>query len=175
VARATSSRTTAILDKNLVRLTEKDGSRNRESTGTGNGTAGDSMTSELNEVLLRVVAPDGQRILVLEDNGRVAYAYLLDGDLIIGDVWLYNVDEDPEGVDWQDRSAMPFCNPAKYCSAEALPRLRPDSKVSCVWSAEGVTVFIAGIAWARLERGRRPGWSRKARFTGPLAMPLSLE
>ncbi len=131
------------------------------------------MTSEPDEVLLRFTEPQGDRSVVLEDDGRVAYAYLLDGDdAVVGDVWLYNVGEDPERVDWRDRSAMPFRNPARFCSPEVLPRLRPDSRVSCHWSDKGVTVSVAGTVWARLEDGSKPGWSRRARLAGPLAKPL---
>jgi hypothetical protein len=130
------------------------------------------MNADVDEVLVRFAEPDGQRSVVLDDDGRVAYAYLYDGDSMVGDVWLYNVAEDPETVDWRDRSAMPFCNPAKYCTREVLPRLRPDSAVSCVWSDTGVTVLVAGSPWARLESGSKPGWSRKARIAGPLAKPL---
>lgn len=130
------------------------------------------MTSDADEVLLRFDEPKGRRSLVLEDDGRVAYAYLQDGDSVVGDVWLYNVGQDPESVDWRDRSAMPFQNPAKYCTAEVLPRLRPDSDISCRWSDQGVTVSVAGLVWARLEKGARPGWSRRAQIAGPLAKPL---
>jgi hypothetical protein len=45
--------------------------------------------------------PGGDRQVVLEDDGRVAYAYLLERDAIVADVWLYNIGEDP--VDWQRR------------------------------------------------------------------------
>jgi hypothetical protein len=131
------------------------------------------MTSRTtNEVTLRCTEPNGHRSVVLEDDGRVAYAYLFHGDAIVGDVWLYNVGTDPENVNWRDRSAMPFCNPAKYCSDEVLPRLRQDSKIECAWSDEGVTILVAELPWARLENGSKPGWSRKARLPGPLAKPL---
>lgn len=131
------------------------------------------MDSDVGEVLLRFDEPGGNRSLILEDDGRVAYAYLLEGGLMVGDVWLYNVGNDPETVDWRERRAMPFCNPAKYCSVPKLPRLRPDSEVFCLWSGEGVTASISGLVWARIENGSRPGWSRGARLAGPLAKPLS--
>ena len=46
-----------------------------------------------NELVLRYDEPDGGRSVVLEDDGRVAYAYLLEKDTIVSDVWLYNVAE----------------------------------------------------------------------------------
>ena len=130
------------------------------------------MISEADHVLLRVPELEGQRCLVLEDDGRVAYAYLVEGDTVVSDVWLYNVGDTPVSVNWRDQTAMPFQNPLKYCAPEKPPRLRSDSDVTCLWNKEGVTILIAGSAWARLEKGSKPGWSRTARIAGPLAKPL---
>lgn len=128
--------------------------------------------TEADETLLRFDEPNGHLSVVLEDDGKVAYAYLLEGDSVVGDVWLYNVGEAPDAVNWRDKSAMPFCNPAKYCTGEKLPRLREDSEVACQWSNQGVTVSVSGLVWARLDKGAKPGWSRAAGRDGPLAKPL---
>jgi len=130
------------------------------------------MTSDAGEVLRRFNEPEGNRSVVLEDDGRVAYAYLLEGDSVAGDVWLYNVGQDPDAVDWRDRSALPFLNPARYCTGERVPRLRAGSNIDCKWSDQGVTVSIDGVVWAHLQRGAKPGWSRAARVDGPLAKVL---
>ncbi|MBN4055074.1 hypothetical protein JYT15_01045 [Acidimicrobium ferrooxidans] len=122
--------------------------------------------------MVRIDESAGPRCVVLEDDGRVAYAYLLDNESIVGDVWLYNVVEDPEAVDWQDQSAMPFLNPAQYSTSEVLDRIRDDSDVCCFWAAQGVAVTVGGVLWAHLESGSKPGWSRKAKVSGPLAKPL---
>jgi hypothetical protein len=124
------------------------------------------------EVILRFDEPDGHRSLILEDDGKVAYAYLLENGLVVGDVWLYNVGADPHTTDWSDASAMPFRNPEKYCTAETLPRLGRDAAITCTWSTRGVAISVGGSLWARLESGSKPGWSRKARVRGPLAQPL---
>jgi len=116
--------------------------------------------------------PDGDRSVVIEDDGRVCYAYLLQNERLVGDVWLYNVSAAPLTVDWRRREDAPFCNPAKYCADATLPRLRPDSDVSCAWLARGAEIWVSGTLWARLEAGARPGWSRGARIAGPLAKPL---
>jgi hypothetical protein len=110
---------------------------------------------------------------VLEDDGRVAYAYLLENEEIVGDVWLYNVHEAPEAIDWNDRSAMPFANPTRYCAEERLPRITERSAVSCAWSKLGVDVAVDGIDVAHLECGSKPGWSKLAAEAGPLAKPLA--
>jgi len=123
--------------------------------------------------LVRVCAePAGTRAVIIEEDGVVAYAYLRDGDALVGDVWLYNVGADPASVDWHDPALMPFCNPAAYCGDAPLPRLRDDAVVKCRWSAQGVLVVVDGVPWALLERDARPGWSRNARVAGPLARPL---
>lgn len=130
------------------------------------------MTNDI-EVLLRFAELGGSRSVLLEDDGRVPYAYLLEGDRIVGDVWLYNVGEDPVNADWDDRTKMLFRIPAEYCTAEASPRLTPDSAIVCHWSEAGVSISLGGIRWAVLKAGSKPGWSRKARIVGPLAKPLA--
>lgn len=127
---------------------------------------------EPESLLLDVLEPGEARRVVLEDDGRVAYAYLLEQDKFVGDVWLYNVGPDPSLVDWKDRGAMPFQNPAKYCAAERLPRLHQDVDLRCEWDERGATVSVDGLVWARLERGSKPGWSRGATRSNRLAQPL---
>jgi hypothetical protein len=122
--------------------------------------------------LLRFDAPDGGLAVELDDDGKVAYAYLRDGNAIVGDVWLYNAAETPEAVDWTDRSALPFLNPKKFCTGESVPRLTESAVVTCQWSAEGVAVTIDGVLVAVLKRGAKPGWSRLAAQPNRLAKPL---
>ncbi|MDI1432822.1 hypothetical protein [Polyangium sorediatum] len=129
-------------------------------------------STKSNEVLLRFDHPDGSLAVVLDDDNRVAYAYLLEDEEVVGDVWLYNVMEAPDTVNWEDSSPMPFLNPRDYCKSEKVRRLTPQSAVQCAWFDAGVEVSIDGIRWARIERGSKPGWSRLAAQPGPLAIPL---
>ena len=122
--------------------------------------------------LLQVKDPSSARSVIVEDDGRVAYAYLLDGKEIIADVWLYNVAPTPDEPDWKDRSQMPFLNPRAYCVSVTAVRVSENSDINCRWSESGVEVMIDGILTARLEKGSRPGWSRLAAKAGPLAKPL---
>lgn len=133
--------------------------------------AGSRMSTQ-SEVLLRIDEEGGTRALVLEDDGRVAYAYLLDEDKIVGDVWLYNVEVTPEEVDWKDKSQMPFLNPRRFCKEATVPRLAAQVSVRCDWFERGVAVKVEGMLLARLEHGSKPGWSKLASRSGPLAKPL---
>lgn len=133
--------------------------------------AGASEMPEL--VILRFDAPDRERSVVLEDNGRAAYAYLLSRGGVVSSVWLYNVVEAPVLADWSSNARFPLLNPRAYCNLTVSTRVRSTSRVGCVWSASGVAISIDGLLWARLKQGVVPGWSRGASVAGPLAKPLT--
>jgi hypothetical protein len=111
------------------------------------------------------------RSVILDDDDRVAYAYLKVGEAMVADVWLYNVLEPPEVASWKDKSQMPFLNPRQFCSAERVPRIRAHSALRCEWSSDRVDIFIDEKWMARLAPGSKPGWSRLALRAGPLAKP----
>lgn len=134
----------------------------------------DDLKRKKNEILLKYDELDGDRSVVLEDDTRVAYAYLLKEGEILADVWLYNAENAPSKDNWQSQSAMPFLNPAKYCVPEKCSPLRQDSNVICVWSTNGVNVIVDGVLYARMDNSVKPGWSRQAQVSGPLAKPLGL-
>lgn len=122
-------------------------------------------------LVLRFAAPNGPMSVVIEDDGRVAYAYLLDGARIVGDVWLYNVVEAPEDEAWRTQERPPFLNPKRFC-ASGVARLHVSSPITCAWDADTVLVRVGDEVWARLWPGAKPGCSRFARQAGPLAKPL---
>jgi hypothetical protein len=122
--------------------------------------------------IMRLDGLDG-RSVGIEDDGKVAYAYLLRGDRIVGDVWLYNVAETPEAVSFRDPALMPFLNPRPFCRSDVvLPRLGPSSTLRCAWTESHVDLFVDDDWIARLQDGARPGWSKLAARPGPLARPL---
>src|SRR5579872_3891146 len=51
--------------------------------------------------------------IIIEDNGKVCYAYLIYKGDITGDVWLYNQIDAPTKVEWK-REEMPFLNPKEF-------------------------------------------------------------
>jgi hypothetical protein len=115
---------------------------------------------------------------VFEDDGNVAYAYLLDNGRIVADVWLYNRAPTPEAPEWHDRSNAPFLNPRRFTSE--VPFLPPanECEVEFSWSkdAEGRTtlrVLIRGECHALLVPDSKPGWCKLATKDGPLASVLT--
>lgn len=125
--------------------------------------------------VLRFEEFGSRRAVVLEDDGRVAYAYLLIDEDIVSDVWLYNVGEPPELAPWEvdPRPEMPFQNPAHLTRRGLfVPRLSHDALVELAWDDDGVEVSIFGVHSARLEAGKKPGWSRQAAADGPVALAI---
>jgi len=128
-------------------------------------------------LLLEFPDPHTGCVLVFDDDGRVAWAYLRapDGE-IIGDVWLYNRVEPPLEADFTDPTAAPFLNPAVLAAPLDQPPAESADDLSVEWTlAEGVLtadVFLRETLLARLTPGAQPGWSTLARENGPLARVL---
>lgn len=118
--------------------------------------------------------------VVFEDDGRVAYGYLLDPKgKIVGDTWLYNRCETPEKPEWTDLENAPFANSAEYVNIhdEFIPvndffsevnaefEIQEDSKIRA-------NILIRGDLFGVLEEGANPGWARLAKKDGPAARAL---
>lgn len=116
--------------------------------------------------------------VVFDDDGRVAYAYLLDAsDRVVGDVWLYNRCVSPVEPEWKEPENMPFANPENYVnSSESFKPVDDISEVKVSWSlqSDGVkaSVLIRNQLFAILVEGAKPGWSFLAGKDGPLAKVL---
>lgn len=115
--------------------------------------------------------------VVVEDDDRVAFAYLRRSESIVADVWLYNILPAPVGSRPSvSRGAAPL-NPAVFASERLGVRVESPDDVHVEWLRDGdplfVGVFIGGIWVAAMAEGLIPGWSRFARRTGPLARRLS--
>lgn len=126
--------------------------------------------------LLEFRQPDLGLSVVIDDDGRVAWAYLRDGEgAIIGDVWLYNRGPTPAEADWSDASLAPFPNPATHALPLDVP-LPTEGDLDVAWTLEGelllADVFVHGVLLARLSPGAAPGWNRLATQSGPCAQPL---
>ena len=113
--------------------------------------------------------------VVIEDDGRVAYAYLMEGEDCIGDVWLYNQQEAPKDSNW-DKQQLPYLNPAEYLNKEVhVSPLKDKSEVyfECNESlSDGsieVSIYIRDKFIAQIITGSKPGWSTLVIKDGPLA------
>lgn len=111
--------------------------------------------------------------VIIEDDGKVAYAYLLNEDDIIGDVWLYNQATSPLSVNWVPED-MPFLNPKEFVKEEVIP-IVDGSELQLKWSLSNdltlkeVLIYINNKLIAKLTSGSTPGWSTVVTKDGPLA------
>ena len=113
---------------------------------------------------------------VVEDDLRVAYAYLYDGERAVGQVWLYNRGPAPRDMNEPTWREGPYRNAAPWASNNDCPPISGAADVQFIWRiVRGVSVLIRihGVDWAVLRFGAIPGWCRLARRANPLALPLS--
>jgi hypothetical protein len=110
--------------------------------------------------------------VIIDDDGRVAYAYLLDPDgTIVGDVWLYNRLPPTDEIDFE--GGAPFLNPHAQSPDQPLPTT--PAELSVEWLMDDALlvaeVRLRGAPLARLTPGSQPGWHAWA-LNGPLARPF---
>jgi hypothetical protein len=117
--------------------------------------------------------------VVIEDDGRACYAYLLVGDEYVSDVWLYNVAEAPAAPDWtlpDAKERLPFLNPAGLAAQESFLPLKNASEARIVWGElDGclqAAIHLRGEYHALLMEGEKPGWCRLVDADGPVARIL---
>ena len=115
--------------------------------------------------------------VMVHDDGRVAYAFLLRGEEIVADVWLYNHGPAPSEPEWHDPEGVPYRNPAGYASGEEFAPASSEYEVRVEWwtrgDAEGADVYVRDRLIASLEAGSRPGASALAVADGPLARVMA--
>jgi hypothetical protein len=123
--------------------------------------------------------PHSNLTAVFEDDGKVAYAYVVEDEKIVGDVWLYNRAPTPDDPEWDDRARAPFLNPRPFAVDERVERAAAAEDVSFDWTGDAgirtVTVSVRGRVLGRLARGQRPGFATLAQRDGPLARTLRLD
>jgi hypothetical protein len=123
---------------------------------------------------------DGVHTCIVEDNGRVAYAYLLREKQIVGDLWLYNQEATPQEPEWKNRSKLPFLNPAAFFELSRMSEpLCSVDEIEIVWGGgdDGIStslqLHLRGQFYGELIVGSKPGWTIAASQDGPLAKRLS--
>ena len=127
----------------------------------------------------KFINQDSGYSVVFEDNGRVAYAYLLDeNDAIVSDVWLYNRCTTPSEPEWTNMEKMPFANPIGFVKFNGnFSPVADISEVTVQWGCSDVglvraDIFLRDELFAILVDGETPGWSKLAFKNGPLAKVL---
>jgi hypothetical protein len=118
---------------------------------------------------------DSNYSLIIEDDGRVAYAYLMEYGDIIGDVWLYNHQEANEASRLNNQQ-MPWLNPTEYLKNEAsIAPITNKNDVRCEWNESPndglieVSITLHDKFIAQIVSGSKPGWSVLVAKDGPLA------
>lgn len=123
----------------------------------------------------KFVSPLGESAVMIEDDGRVGYAYMLNPDgQICSDVWLYNRCPAPVEPEWLNPPTRPFANPASFVNQGPHVSLPGSAKEFTVEWHEADGLAVADILLpernlARLKAGAKPGWSTLASKDGPLA------
>lgn len=124
-------------------------------------------------VIHRTQGGSSEYSVVINDDGRVAYAYLLRGPRIVADVWLYNRGPAPAEPEWHDKTRFPPRNPHDFALEEPIEPIRGEGEIEVLWHQIGesffVEIYFREVLWGRLVPESKTGWSRLAKKDGPLA------
>ncbi|MGV3618747.1 MAG: hypothetical protein ACO1SV_25775 [Fimbriimonas sp.] len=102
-------------------------------------------------------SPYEEYAVVVEETEDCCWAYLVQGETIVGDVWLYNIPvPDPNPI----RRGIPPSNPdARDLS---FPRFEREDDLRLKWSGApetiDVEIFVRRALHARVSEGVKPGW-----------------
>jgi hypothetical protein len=116
-------------------------------------------------------------VVVVEDDGVVAWAYLLDGSQVVSDVWLYNRPGAAPRAEGETPEGRPCSNPLTLTAEVLFPPIHDPSEITLEWIhgphvPTSVVVSIRNQKHAVLVAGVRPGWCRLSTAPGPCAQPL---
>jgi len=118
--------------------------------------------------------------VVIEDDGRVCYAYYLSSEgEILGDVWLYNRCAAPLEPEWNNSTQAPFANSRAYVREDIdfkLPLNHSDINLEWTQAEDRLEarIFIDQLLIGVVAEGLKPGFARAAAKDGPLARVLYL-
>jgi hypothetical protein len=130
-------------------------------------------------MLIQLNHPRSNYRLLIDDDGRVTYAYLLRDEQVIGDVWLYDDGPARDEPEWHNRAKAPFANPSEFVSQTSVARIQKPTDVQATWIEQNdslirVETRILDQVVAILEPGAKPGWSIYAAKDGPVAKVLRI-
>src|SRR5512135_2436100 len=128
------------------------------------------------KILAKFTAPRGGCSLLFEDDGKVAYAYLLGSDgAIVSDVWLYNSGCTPDQPEWNDKDLIPFANPKNYTKAVPFAPAKQQTDILVKWNyaATGhlqyAYIYVYDQLVGAVSPKTKPGFAVLASKDGPLA------
>lgn len=113
-------------------------------------------------------------VIIDEDNSTV-YGYLMCDEEIVSDVWLYNIRNSPDFVDWDDPELMPFPSPIGLSRPDSeIVRIIDPSLIKVQWGYSKLntiqaSIYYANILLAVLFEGEFPGISINAKCDSRLA------
>ena len=133
-----------------------------------------------NILILNFESPSHPYILSFEDNGKVAYAYLKEGNSIVGDVWLYNRCSTPEDPEWKDRGNMPFANSKGYMNENGkIDSVIGVDDVLVDWQEEDqgpvAYIYLFEELCGVVGINDKPGYARFAVKDSPIAKVMDIE
>lgn len=113
--------------------------------------------------------------VVIEEDGNTCYAYLMVGEEITGDVWLYNSKNTPNFIDLNED--LPYPNPSEY--TDNIFRISNEDyleNISIDWSINAndvkVSIEFGNGLKALLKTNLFPGYTNNVKKDGPLALSL---
>ncbi|PHR97590.1 MAG: hypothetical protein COA78_27405 [Blastopirellula sp.] len=131
-------------------------------------------------MLLDFISPNEDFVLTIEDNGKVAYAYLKKDEQIVGDVWLYNRCKAPPVSEWKDRGNLPFANCEGYIDESGQvtgPLSVEDLDVN--WEEDDglmyAYIYIKEDLFAVVGETMKPGFARFAIKDSRIARVMEME
>jgi len=114
--------------------------------------------------------------VIIEDDGRVAYAYLMEGEDPVGEVWLYNQQPAPTNSNWYEQQP-PYLNTEEYIDRSIrVSPLTNKNQLYVEWTespdngAVEIAIYIREKFIAQITSGSKPGWSTLVIKDGPLAL-----
>src|SRR5262249_26798056 len=130
-----------------------------------------------NGLLLDFHSPCGKYVLTFDDDGKVAYGYLKENKVIVGDVWLYNRCQTPARPEWNDRNNIPFANCTPYASEDGtLAKVITANDIRVDWKQQNerpaAYIYLFNELYGVVGVNDKPGYARLAAKDGPLARVL---
>lgn len=116
--------------------------------------------------------------IIIEDNGLVCYAYLLIGEQIVSDVWLYNSGFQNANIKFKNENNSTLYNPIEYTenkfsitNVKFLDDVVPDITITNE-EVSAILNFKNGLQ-IKLKSDFFPGWSNNVRKDSPYALLLN--